>query len=111
MLTDELREWCIGHASVAIECALQTLSEEQGALAAAAAYDDIAPQIREVYAARIAELEGALEPFAEAADNLDDEADGAELWEHPAAIVLTAGHLRKAAAALATLKGADHDAS
>ena len=52
-------------------------------------------------AARIAALEEALEPFAEAANNLDDEPDGAELWEHPAAIVLTAGDLRKAAAALA----------
>ena len=63
-MTDELREWCIGHASVAIECALQTLSEEQGTLAAAAAYDDIAPQIREVYAARIAALEEALRFYA-----------------------------------------------
>lgn len=52
-------------------------------------------------AARIAELEEALEPFAEATDNLDDEPDDAEMWEHSAVYVLTAGHLRKAAAALA----------
>ena len=48
-------------------------------------------------AARIAELEAALRPFAEAADDLDEHADDKHhIWEAPAAMGITAGHLRAA---------------
>jgi hypothetical protein len=46
-------------------------------------------------------LRDALRPFAEAADDLDeDHIDKWEIWESPAAMSLTAGDLRKARAAL-----------
>jgi hypothetical protein len=44
------------------------------------------------------ELE-ALKPFAQAADDLDEsDRDEAHLWEHPAAMNITVGNLRRAAA-------------
>lgn len=43
------------------------------------------------------ELVDALRPFANAADDLDDETkDESEIWEMPAAMSITAGALRKA---------------
>lgn len=47
----------------------------------------------------------ALQPFADAAEDLDDETDldRHHLWESPAAMNITAGHLRIAHAALAAL--------
>lgn len=54
-------------------------------------------------AARIERLEKALEPFAEAADNLTgDEPDQASLWETPEAMMLEYRHLREARAALSS---------
>ena len=53
---DDLREWCIGAASVEIECELRTLSEAQGTKAAAAAFDVIAPKVREAQANEITAL-------------------------------------------------------
>ena len=58
--------------------------------------------------ARLASLEEekvkdgeALKPFAEAADDLDDDhADGSNIWEAPAAMNIDARHLRAARARL-----------
>jgi hypothetical protein len=51
----------------------------------------------------------ALEPFKEAADNLeDDEKDQADLWESPEAGMLTVGDLRRARQALTEI-GASHE--
>ena len=53
-----------------------------------------------------AELVEALEPFGCAADDLDKYADDKhEIWESPAAMGITAGHLRAARALLARVKG------
>lgn len=53
------------------------------------------------------ELRKALEPFAEAAESLDDEtSDHDHIWEQPAAMSIDAGHLRTARALLAN-QGAD----
>ncbi|QTC88060.1 hypothetical protein [Brevundimonas pondensis] len=53
------------------------------------------------------ELRKALEPFAEAAESLDDETgDHDHIWELPAAMSIDAGHLRTARALLAN-QGAD----
>jgi hypothetical protein len=50
---------------------------------------------------RIEVLEKALEPFALAADDLDDDhGDYAEIWEAAAAMAITAGQLRAARTAL-----------
>ena len=43
--------------------------------------------------ARIAALEAALKPFADAADELEDKEYGA-IWESPAAMCITASDLR-----------------
>ena len=46
---------------------------------------------------RVAELEAALAPFAEAAECIDNpERDDAEIWEHSAAMCITIGNLRRA---------------
>jgi hypothetical protein len=50
--------------------------------------------------ARIAELKAALKPFADAADDLEDEHIGGNIWESPAAMDITAGDLRAARAAM-----------
>lgn len=47
------------------------------------------------------ELEATLRPFAEAADDLDDEhRDGSDIWEASVGMSITAGDLRRARAAL-----------
>jgi len=44
-----------------------------------------------------ADLAEALKPFSEAADDLDDDhRHGSDIWEAPAAMAITAGHLRRA---------------
>lgn len=46
----------------------------------------------------------ALEPFAEAAENLDDNhADGSPIWETPAAMGIDARHLRRARTAFSKI--------
>ncbi|MBO0141465.1 hypothetical protein JZX87_09850 [Agrobacterium sp. Ap1] len=51
--------------------------------------------------AEIAALKAALEPFADAAENLDDDhKDSSPIWEAPAAMSIDAKHLRAARAAL-----------
>ena len=45
-------------------------------------------------------LRAALEPFASAACDLDNEPDRVEMWEHPVAMNVTAGDFRRARAAL-----------
>lgn len=51
--------------------------------------------------AHVAKLSEALKPFAEAAENLDDNhADGSPIWETSAAMGIDARHLRAARAAL-----------
>jgi hypothetical protein len=53
---------------------------------------------------RIATLEAALKPFAEAADSTDanDDYSSASIWEHPSALDITIGHLRRARTALSS---------
>lgn len=72
--------------------------------------DEAATALRSQQAAHEEEIAGmrkALEPFAEAAENLHDDAhDDDHLWESPAAMSLTAGNLRAARAALTSTKGA-----
>ena len=52
------------------------------------------------------ELVEALEVFAEAADDLDDDhRDHQDIWEAAAAMSITAGHLRTARAVLAKARG------
>ena len=63
---DDLREWCIGAASVEIECELRTLSEAQGTKAAAAAFDVIAPKVREAQANEITALRAEIARLREA---------------------------------------------
>nr|WMC99291.1 hypothetical protein RAR13_11600 [Aminobacter aminovorans] len=49
---------------------------------------------------RIAELETALAPFAEASKDFDAEClDQWDIWEHPAALNITVGDLRRALSA------------
>jgi len=43
---------------------------------------------------RIAVLESAIKPFADAADDLEDDHIGGNIWESPAALDITAGDLR-----------------
>ena len=51
-----------------------------------------------------ARLRDALEPFAAASNDIDDTMrDSSDIWEHPAAICITAGDMRRARAALARL--------
>jgi len=51
----------------------------------------------EAQEARIAELEAALKPFSEAADDLDEHhKDGSPIWETSSAMGIDARHLRKA---------------
>ena len=58
-----------------------------------------APVLARKAADRIAALEAALRPFSIAADDLDERhGDHADIWEAPAAMNITAGHLRQAAA-------------
>jgi hypothetical protein len=45
-------------------------------------------------------LREALEPFASAACDLDNEPDRVDMWEHPVAMNVTAGDFRRARAAL-----------
>jgi hypothetical protein len=46
---------------------------------------------------RVADMEAALAPFAEAAECIDNpERDEVEIWEHPAAMCITIGDLRRA---------------
>lgn len=46
---------------------------------------------------KLAEARGLLEPFSEAAENLDDDTrDHDHIWELPAAMTIDAGHLRVA---------------
>ena len=78
---DDLREWCIGAASVEIECELRTLSEAQGTKAAAAAFDVIAPKVREALADEITALRGENERlrrivalYADSCDMPEDDA-------------------------------------
>lgn len=65
--------------------------------------------------ARAERLEKALEPFAEAADNLENSTrDSDHLWESPEAMMLSAGDLRAAKAAIASpapVEERDHGAS
>lgn len=65
-----------------------------------AAFHLMAQAAIKAQASRIAELEGALQPFSDAADEVDDECGSINLWEHPAAIGLTTGDLREARKAL-----------
>lgn len=52
-------------------------------------------------ARRAQRMEVALRPFAEAADDLDDDAkDRHEIWENPAAMSITCGDIRRARAIL-----------
>lgn len=47
--------------------------------------------------ARIEALEAGLRPFADAAENIEDtQRDTSEVWEHPAALCITLGDLRRA---------------
>lgn len=49
---------------------------------------------------RIAELQAALAPFAEASKDFDAEClDQWDIWEHPAALNITVGDLRRALSA------------
>jgi hypothetical protein len=49
------------------------------------------------------EAREALKPFADAADSLgEDHDDGADIWESPAAMCVTAGDLRRARKATTT---------
>lgn len=54
---------------------------------------------RDAATAALAKAEAALKPFAEA-DDLEDAQDRWNIWEHPAAMNITIGHLRAARAAL-----------
>ena len=48
-------------------------------------------------------LRGALGPFAQAAEDIDESTQGVrDMWEHPASMNITAGDFRRARAALAT---------
>jgi len=59
----------------------------------------------------MSETREALEAFARAAENLDDATpDRADIWEHPAAMCITAGDLRKAARAFSALSARDERA-
>lgn len=58
------------------------------------------------FAATSPDLFAALEPFAAAAiDCLDDEEDRGSMWEHPAAMDITVGDLRRAAVACRKARG------
>lgn len=56
--------------------------------------------------AQLKAMDEALEPFAEAADDLDDNAqDQHDIWEHPASMNITIGNLRAARRARAVKGG------
>lgn len=62
---------------------------------------DRAVSLIQSQAARIAELEAGLDPFDDASECLEPtDLDHYEIWEHPAAMNITAGHLRAARRAL-----------
>jgi hypothetical protein len=59
---------------------------------------------------KLEEAEGALEPFAEACDDLDEsDKDKWHIWEHPAALNISIADLRAARRTLASLREADHE--
>lgn len=68
-----------------------------GALCVAAEAADEITVLRE----RVAALEGALDPFATAADDIDERTrDDSNMWEHPASMNVYASDFRSARALL-----------
>lgn len=59
-------------------------------------YYDFCHYFPDSAASYIIELKEALRPFAEAAGEYPETKDSSELWEHPAAMDITMGHLRTA---------------
>ena len=104
---ETVRDWLNGGCSSwglpsqQIETLLTALAAKDAELAVLRAeLNDCASEIHELRA-QLAEARKALEPFADAADDLeDDHKDTSSIWECPAAVNIDAGHLRAARRAL-----------